>query len=106
IPVVVLVNAGTASAAEIVAGALQDHARALVVGTRSFGKGAVQSLIPLADGGALKLTTAYYTTPSGRRIHDAGIVPDIHAPEADDPLSERAADDSVARRAADMLRAT
>lgn len=80
-PMVVLVNAGTASAAEITAGALQDDHRALILGTRTFGKGSVQSVIPLPEGGALKLTTSLYYTPSGRSIQAEGIPPDIVVPE-------------------------
>lgn len=76
-PIVVLVNEGTASAAEIVSGALQDNRRAIIVGTRTFGKGSVQTIIPLEDGSALKLTTAKYYTPSGRSIQVEGIAPDI-----------------------------
>lgn len=77
LPIVVLINGGTASAAEIVAGALQDHRRALIVGTRSFGKGSVQTVLPLDETRAIKLTTARYYTPSGRSIQVEGIQPDI-----------------------------
>jgi len=74
---VVLVNRGSASASEIVAGALQDHGRALIVGTTTFGKGLVQTVMPLSKGRAIKLTTSHYYTPSGDSIHETGIEPDI-----------------------------
>ena len=92
-PVVILINGGTASASEIVAGALQDHRRAMIVGMTSFGKGSVQTIIPLGQGsGALRLTTARYYTPSGRSIQAEGIVPNVEVAqgtEQDEPKVER-----------------
>jgi carboxyl-terminal processing protease len=90
LPLVVLVNGRTASAAEIVAGAIQDYRTGLLLGTRTFGKGTVQSLFPLSDGGALKVTTARYFTPIGRTIHGQGLQPDEVVPEAPRPAPEAA----------------
>jgi carboxyl-terminal processing protease len=90
-PIVVLINGGSASASEIVAGALQDHNRAIVVGTKSFGKGSVQTVMPLRGNGAMRLTTSRYYTPSGRSIQALGVSPDIvveqprRAPATEEP---------------------
>jgi carboxyl-terminal processing protease len=84
-PIVVLVDAGSASAAEIVAAALQDHRRGLVMGERTFGKGSVQTLVPLGNDTALRLTTARYFTPSGRSVQEGGVQPDIVVPQLSDP---------------------
>lgn len=98
LPLVVLVNGGSASASEIVAGALQDHGRAVIMGTQSFGKGSVQTILPLGNNTAIKLTTARYYTPGGRSIQAKGIVPDI---VVEDP-STSAFDNSFRLREADL----
>jgi len=91
VPMIVLIDAGSASASEIVAGALQDHRRAVIMGDRSFGKGSVQTLLPLGRDAALKLTTARYFTPKGHSVQEGGIKPDITVPQLSDPdLARRA----------------
>ena len=90
LPIVVLINGGSASASEIVAASLRDHKRATLMGTKSYGKGSVQSVLPLDDTQALKLTTAYYYTPNGHTIHESGIEPDLHFEGADEELLDEA----------------
>ncbi|HUI61280.1 MAG TPA: S41 family peptidase [Steroidobacteraceae bacterium] len=113
-PLVVLVNGGSASASEIVAGALKDHGRAELIGHRTYGKGSVQTVMPLSHGGAVKLTTSRYFTPSGASIHGKGIVPDIVAEGPEEPPAELqsgnsaqplAARDKEVRLALDTLKA-
>ena len=100
VPMVVLINGGSASASEIVSGALQDHKRAVVMGTQSFGKGSVQTILPMNNGTAIKLTTARYFTPKGRSIQATGIVPDIQVEEATLNVAEQA----LSIREADLSR--
>lgn len=103
-PIVVLINGGSASASEIVTGALQDHHRAIVVGTKSFGKGSVQTVMPIKGDGAMRLTTARYYTPSGRSIQNLGIAPDIVVPQPPKaPVS--AEDEAAANKAKDRSEA-
>ncbi|MEO0823258.1 MAG: S41 family peptidase [Pseudomonadota bacterium] len=101
-PLVVLINEGSASASEIVAGALQDHRRAIIVGAKSFGKGSVQTIMRLGDNGAMKLTTARYYTPSGRSIQALGIEPDILVEERRITAEEEAAANRRSRSEADL----
>ncbi len=108
-PLVVLINGGSASASEIVTGALQDHRRAIVVGSKSFGKGSVQTLIPIQGNGAMRLTTARYYTPSGRSIQSLGVMPDIvvNQPQVDPTVTgteEAAAEDAAKQRSEADLR--
>jgi carboxyl-terminal processing protease len=110
-PIVILVNGGSASASEIVAGALQDHRRATLLGRQTYGKGSVQTVVPLSDGHAIKLTTSRYFTPSGASIHERGITPDVVVTEPEKGSLDRRADaainpeeDSELRQALDMLR--
>lgn len=102
VPIVILINEYSASASEIVSGALQDNKRAIIAGERSFGKGSVQSVIKLADGGGLKLTVARYYTPSGKSIQSEGIKPDIDIEEVDSSLFAKALTDKKATREKDI----
>ncbi|MGD8998899.1 MAG: S41 family peptidase [Granulosicoccaceae bacterium] len=99
-PIVVLINGGSASASEIVAGALQDHKRAVIMGSKSFGKGSVQTILPMVNGTAVKLTTARYYTPNGRSIQAEGIVPDIEV--ADLSVSRKKGDGITQLKEADL----
>lgn len=102
IPMVVLVNEGSASASEIVAGAIQDHKRGVIVGTRTFGKGSVQTIIPLPDGAGLRMTTAKYYTPANRSIQALGISPDVEVPDQEATASGDGSSSSEVLREADL----
>jgi carboxyl-terminal processing protease len=102
VPMVVLINGGSASASEIVAGALQDHKRATIMGTQSFGKGSVQTILPLTNNTAIKLTTARYFTPNGRSIQAKGITPDIMVEDPSNPSdSQRVREADLSRHLSD-----
>ena len=94
-PLVVLINQGSASASEIVAGAIQDHKRGVILGTKSYGKGSVQTVFPLKDGSALRLTTSKWFTPAGRPIHGQGIMPDVDVPFEKPPSSEKSSEEKA-----------
>jgi carboxyl-terminal processing protease len=104
LPMVVLVNGGSASASEIVAGAMQDHRRAVIVGTNTFGKGSVQSVMPLPGNGAMRLTTSLYYTPSGRSIQALGVAPDILVEQREPIEMSEEEEESVFRRNEASLR--
>jgi carboxyl-terminal processing protease len=101
-PMVVLINGGSASASEIVAGALKDHRRAIIVGTKSFGKGSVQTVIPLKGDTSMRLTTSRYYTPSGRSIQALGVAPDIIVEQPRTPRGEEDGEDRSQRSEADL----
>ncbi|MCP4993138.1 MAG: peptidase S41, partial [Gammaproteobacteria bacterium] len=103
-PMVILVNGGSASAAEIVAGALQEHKRALIMGSPTYGKGSVQTIFPIANGAAVKLTTAHYFTPSGRSIQGVGIKPDIASAQLEEKTPQQHTKDQQLREALKILK--
>jgi len=104
VPLIVLINEGSASASEIVAGAIQDHRRGIILGTKSHGKASVQTIFPLKDGSALRLTTSKYFTPAGRSIHGQGILPDVVVPfEPPPPSKEKDKKNSEVQEALNRL---
>ena len=103
-PLIVLINRGSASASEIVAGALQDHKRAIVLGENTYGKGSVQSIIPLSDGGAIRLTVSKYYLPSGKSISEVGVAPDIMVEEQDEDFTLNSPSDNQLNYALELLK--
>ena len=103
-PLIVLINTGSASAAEIVSGALKDHKRAIILGERSYGKGSVQSIIPLKDGGGLRLTISKYYLPSGKSISDVGVLPDIFVEEVENNFKINTDTDNQLKYAVNLLK--
>jgi carboxyl-terminal processing protease len=103
-PLIVIINTGSASAAEIVSGALKDHKRAIILGERSYGKGSVQSIVPLKNGGALRLTISKYYLPSGKSISEVGVLPDILVEEVGDEFKINTDTDNQLKYAVDLLR--
>ena len=103
-PLIVLINRGSASASEIVAGALQDHKRAIVLGENTYGKGSVQSIIPLSDGGGIRLTVSKYYLPSGKSISEVGVAPDIMVEEQDEDFTLNSPSDNQLNYALELLK--
>ena len=103
-PLIVIINTGSASAAEIVSGALKDHKRAIILGERSYGKGSVQSIVPLKNGGALRLTISKYYLPSGKSISEVGVLPDILVEEVGSKFKINTDTDNQLKYAVDLLR--
>ena len=103
-PLIVIINTGSASAAEIVSGALKDHKRAIILGERSYGKGSVQSIIPLRNGGGLRLTISKYYLPSGESISEVGVLPDIFVEEIENEFKINTNTDNQLKYAVNLLK--
>ena len=103
-PLIILINNGSASASEILAGALKDHKRAIILGESSYGKGSVQSIIPLRNGGGMRLTISKYYLPSGKSISDVGVTPDIFVEEAESDFKINTETDNQLKYALDLLK--
>ena len=103
-PLIVVINNGSASASELVSGALKDHTRAIILGENSYGKGSVQSIIPLRNGGGIRLTISKYYLPSGKSISDVGVVPDIFVEEVGDNFKINSKTDNQLQYAVDLLK--